>query len=163
MSSRSAAIVLFTTLFPMPCAMIDTQQALRYPCPSSLKENGPTCYQCCSEEQIEQISQSVGPTSGQCGPGLDHSLKICVFFKQAWSRGKGRGSLRVGRGLPCWGIHKGSLVWEWWRDALWETAGPRAARPGLSWAGHSATGSPLRAFSSESQLPLGLLASSPVS
>lgn len=41
------------------------------------------------------------------------------------------------------------------------TAGPRAARPGLSWAGHSATGSPLRALSSEPQLPLGLLAQSP--
>lgn len=41
------------------------------------------------------------------------------------------------------------------------TAGPRAARPGLGWVGHSATGSPLRALSSESQLPLGRLARSP--
>jgi len=41
------------------------------------------------------------------------------------------------------------------------TAGPRAARPGLGWVGHSATGGPLRAFSSESQLPLGRLARSP--
>lgn len=41
------------------------------------------------------------------------------------------------------------------------TAGPRAARPGLGWAGHSATGGPVRALSSESQLPLGRLARSP--
>lgn len=40
-------------------------------------------------------------------------------------------------------------------------AGPRPARPGLIWAGHSATGSPLRALSSESQLSLGWLAQSP--
>ena len=41
------------------------------------------------------------------------------------------------------------------------TAGPRAARPGLGWVGHTATGGPLRALSSESQLPLGRLARSP--
>lgn len=41
------------------------------------------------------------------------------------------------------------------------TAGPRAARPGLGWAGHLATGNPLRTLSSESQLPLGWLAQSP--
>lgn len=55
---------------------------------------------------------------------------------------------------PRRGTHKGSLVWEWWQDALWDSWAQ-------GWAGHSATGGPLRALSSESQLPLGWLAHSP--
>lgn len=39
--------------------------------------------------------------------------------------------------------------------------GPGLPGPGLCWAGHLATGNPLRTLSSESQLPLGWLAQSP--
>ena len=53
-------------------------------------------------------------------------------------------------------------MWEWQQDASSDSwAQGCQAWAGLGWAGHSATGSPLRALSSESQLPLGWLAQSP--
>ena len=71
-------------------------------------------------------------------------------------------SLWVGRGLPHCRTHKGSLVQEWWQDASndsWAQGCQDWA--GLGRVGHSATGGPVRALSSESQLPLGWLARSP--
>lgn len=58
------------------------------------------------------------------------------------------------------GLTKGALCGSGGRMPC-GTAGPRAARPGLGLAGHSATGSLLRVLLSESQLPLGWLAPSP--
>lgn len=69
---------------------------------------------------------------------------------------EGKRVLWVGRGLHC-GTHKGSLIWEQWKEASWDSW----AQDCQAWSGHSATGSPLRALSSESQLPLGWLAQSP--
>lgn len=61
------------------------------------------------------------PKSGHSAPALDHSLKTWVFLKRARSRGKERGSLWVGTGLPCSRTHKGSLVWEWFQEVLWDS------------------------------------------
>lgn len=70
--------------------------------------------------------------SGQSVPALDYSLKTWIFLKWVWSRGKGRGSLWVGRGSPllwdsqrepCVGVVAGCLVGQ---------LGP--GLPGLVWA-----------------------------